>query len=119
MRRTWSVQVLFLLIGTALLAACGAEEEPTPTEQAVASAPTVAVEEAAINTPEPVEPTATATEPPPTETVAPTPTSEPTPTEEAVAEAADQCLACHSDKEQLIDTAKPEEKVPSESSGVG
>jgi hypothetical protein len=31
----------------------------------------------------------------------------------------DSCLACHSDKQQLIDTAKEEEVVPEESSGVG
>lgn len=29
------------------------------------------------------------------------------------------CLSCHSDKEQLIATAKPEEMVKSESSGAG
>ena len=29
------------------------------------------------------------------------------------------CLSCHSDKEQLIATAKPEEMVESESSGAG
>jgi hypothetical protein len=29
------------------------------------------------------------------------------------------CLDCHSDKQELIDTAKPEEVVESESSGAG
>jgi hypothetical protein len=29
------------------------------------------------------------------------------------------CLSCHSNKEQLIATAKPEEMVESESSGAG
>jgi hypothetical protein len=103
-----------------LLAACGEDESPMPTEQAAAEAPTVVAEEEATNTPEPPEPTATATETPaPTETMAPTPTTEPTPTEEVIAEVSDQCLACHSDKDQLINTAKPEEQAPSESSGVG
>jgi hypothetical protein len=31
----------------------------------------------------------------------------------------DTCLGCHMDKERLIETAAPEEKTPSESSGVG
>ena len=104
------------------LASCGQEEPPTPTEQSVASAPTAAVvEEAATDTPVAVEPTATATQvpPTPTETLAPTATTEPTRTEEVVVEVSDACLACHSDKDQLIETAAPEEKVPSESSGVG
>jgi hypothetical protein len=40
------------------------------------------------------------------------------PTVEAVVEV-DQCVSCHTDKEQLISTAKPEEEVEEESSGVG
>ena len=31
----------------------------------------------------------------------------------------DHCLDCHSDKQQLIDTAKPEEVVEKESTGAG
>lgn len=31
----------------------------------------------------------------------------------------DECLKCHSDKDLLISTAKPEEVVESESKGVG
>ncbi len=30
-----------------------------------------------------------------------------------------ECLSCHSDKDRLIQTAKPEEKAPSESKGEG
>jgi len=32
---------------------------------------------------------------------------------------ADECLACHANKERLIETAKPEEIVEAESSGAG
>ena len=113
--------LVLLFVLTIALVSCGQEEAPTPTEQSVASAPTVTVEETTTSTSEPAEPTETATQAPPTptETLAPKATTEPTPTEEVVAEVSDACLACHSDKDQLIDTAAPEEKVPSESSGVG
>ena len=30
-----------------------------------------------------------------------------------------ECLKCHSDKDRLVETAKPEESVESESKGVG
>lgn len=54
------------------------------------------------------------TEIPATETPLPTATLEPTPTE-----VANLCLECHVDKQRLIDTAKPEVVVESESKGVG
>jgi hypothetical protein len=64
----------------------------------------------ATSTPEPTpepEPTALPTEAP---TLVPTP--EPT-------EVVDYCVECHTDKEQLISTAKPVVEAESESSGVG
>jgi len=100
-----------------LLAACSQEvTEPTAVPEIAAASPTTE----ATDTPEP-EPTATETVVPtetasPTETVAPT--VAPTDTPEPV-QVADECLACHMDKEQLIQTAALVEEVPSESSGVG
>lgn len=37
----------------------------------------------------------------------------------AVQEEVDYCLECHTDKQMLIDTAKPEEEVIAENSGEG
>jgi hypothetical protein len=63
-----------------------------------------------------------------TSTPAPTPESEPTalPTEVPTlvptpvpTEVVDYCVDCHTDKEQLISTAKPVVEAESESSGVG
>ncbi len=53
--------------------------------------------------------------PEPTATAAPAPTESPT-----AAPAVDECVVCHTDKQQLIDTTKVEETGgESESSGVG
>ena len=98
----------------------------------------LSIAEVTLNTPESAQdiptptdkPVATATEPitqAPTETIAPTetattassPTPNPTATPEEISATSDTCLGCHMDKERLIETAAPEEKAPSESSGVG
>ena len=99
------------------LSACtpdGAGQEP----------PTATIESVAEAT-APPPPTATATEAPPTATSAPTatlpPTETPPPTHTATPEVlASNCLACHADKQMLIDTSAPlEEPEEGESSGVG
>lgn len=58
-------------------------------------------------------PTATPTSVPPQE-----PTQTAAPTAMAVA-TVNYCVDCHTDKDQLIQTAKPEEEVESEDEGVG
>jgi mono/diheme cytochrome c family protein len=80
-----------------LLAACGAPQAE-PTQTAVSSGPAV------------VQPTATNT------VVVESPTLAPTATE---AVAVDYCISCHTDKDQLILTAKIEEELPEESEGAG
>jgi len=57
--------------------------------------------------------------PQPTSTPTPVPTATVAPEAVTPAVAVNYCLECHSDKEALIQTAKPEEKAPSESEGVG
>lgn len=52
----------------------------------------------------------------PTETTAPSPIPESTATETAETDA---CVDCHTDKDQLILTAKVEEEIPEESEGTG
>lgn len=63
------------------------------------------------STPIPAEPTAV-----PTKT--PEPVMLPDPTE-APTEIVDYCVSCHTDKEQLVSTAKPVLEAEAESSGVG
>jgi len=47
------------------------------------------------------------------------PSAAPTEVEPAPIDSPNACLSCHTDKQQLIDTAAPVEVAPSESSGVG
>lgn len=89
---------LGLIMFAAVLTAC-ASPQAVPTATSVPPSPTVIL---------PTETTA------PTQTVAPT--VENTPTEVAVV---DECIACHTDKEQLIATGKPIEDEIVESEGAG
>lgn len=47
------------------------------------------------------------------------PTEAPTQTEAVPAEQVNYCVECHTDKDQLVDTAAPEEEVVEESEGAG
>ena len=91
------ISFLSMLILVFLISACSQTSEtqpPATQEPELSSSPTAEI-----------EPTA----------VAEASIEEVEPTEEAV----DYCLSCHTDKDELIDTAKPEEEVISESEGEG
>lgn len=117
--------LICLLFALLIFTACGQNEATTTGEEpsAVEEATVVAVAEAtetSLPTEEPVE---EPTEEPTAEPAIPTevPATE-EPTAEPIPEfTSENCLTCHSDKEQLIDTAapEPEETESSESSGVG
>ena len=118
--------IIVLVVAFLLIGACSAaEEEPSAIVSQVLSTPTAALQEPAVNAgtaahrwTEKVEVAATETQVP-EPTASAVPTTAPTETPEIVASVSDECLACHMDKETLIETAAPEEKAPSESSGVG
>lgn len=85
-----------LIVANFLLASCQASGVAVPVESAV--------EIASSGMPAGLDPTVTPIQ------------AEPLATEQVV----DECLACHTDKELLIDTARPEEAAAeSESKGVG
>ena len=103
-KNKWLCIVFVFLIGI-VLSGC-ASADPTP--EANVAEPVVA---AASPTTAPTATTA------PTETTVPaTPTDMPTPTEEPVA---DQCVACHTDHDQLVDTAAPVVALETENEGEG
>jgi hypothetical protein len=117
--------IVFIVTLLFIVACSAAEEEPSVIVSPEPSAPTKALQEntiavgtAAHRWTEAEEATTTETQVP-EPTASAVPTTAPTQTPEMVASVSDECLACHMDKETLIETAAPEEKAPSESSGVG
>ena len=117
--------ILFTLTLLFIVACSAVEDEPPIIISQGPSTPTKAPQEntiaagtAAHRWTEAEEATATETHVP-EPTASAVPTTEPTQTPEVIASVSDECLACHMDKEMLIETAAPEEKAPSESSGVG
>jgi hypothetical protein len=97
--RYWK-HLLGLLVLALVLTACTAPAANSTAEIEISASPTV------------VSPTDTVV--PPTEQPSATPVN--TPTELA---AVNYCLDCHTDKDELIRTAKPEEYIEKESEGAG
>ena len=113
--------LICFLCALLIFTACGQNETTTAGEEPSALEETTVVAVAEVT--KTSQPTEEPTEEPTAEPVDPTevpateePTAEPIP--ESTSE---NCLTCHSDKEQLIDTAAPEPEEPesAESSGVG
>ena len=102
-------QWLWLWIAALVLSSCGAP----PTQAALVSTAT----QAATTAPAATQVEATATQSA-TATTAPSATAVSTATQ-APTEVVDYCIDCHTDKDQLIQTAKVEEAKPKESEGAG
>ena len=100
--------LLLLLTGCAEQATAVAEAHPAPTQ--IVPTPMNNPEDVAAllnaGAGEPAEVTTADTAPDPTEV----PTAEPQ---------TNYCVECHSDKDMLIDTAKPEQEIISENEGAG
>jgi len=121
--RHWKIW-LYLIAMIGILAFCVFAGLPAGEMQPFASGAKEVVPEA-----KPVEPAtavAQVTDIPAEEVIeapaeAPTdaPTEAPTQTVAVAAEQVDYCMDCHTDKDQLIDTAAPEEEVVEESEGAG
>lgn len=131
--RHWRIW-LYLVAMIAILGSCVLAGIPNGLD--FLSAPTPVSQEAVSQNTAPAETVSTASEvhteaPPATDTQAPeitaaptgeeaeAPTEAPTQTEVAAVAQVDNCVECHTDKDQLIDTAAPEEEVVEESEGAG
>ncbi len=117
--RHWKIW-LYLVIVTATLISCFFAGNPNAIT--VTRAPTKT--EVAIQTEPPAKTSAPATQVAQvtvqsTSTEAQAPTETPEQTETVAVAQVDQCIECHTDKDQLIDTAAPEEEVVEESEGAG
>jgi hypothetical protein len=118
--------IIIFIVSLLLIGACSVAEEEPPLEitqelTTPITAPresSIVAETAAHRWTEAEEAVVTETQvPEPTPSAVPT--TAPTETPEIIASVSGACLACHMDKEMLMETAAPEEKAPSESSGVG
>lgn len=110
----------FVLLFLFILAGCSTQSAAEDPDEITAERATAVLETAVTETITSLPATASIA---PTATIAPSPTTktpdtlEPT---EMSEEVVTHCVLCHSDKEMLIETARPEEeKEPGESSGVG
>lgn len=108
-----------------LVMACGTTSPATPAAQAektieVAEAPSPTLAVVASPTVQSSPTTAPSPTSSPTPTTVPSPTVAPSPTlSPTVVASNDSCIQCHTDKEQLIATAKEEEVVEKLSEGEG